>query len=233
MKKYILFLAFFGILWAQDEVKINPALLKSLESAVEARFLEHYKSYNIKIEHLQIDPSTNLDLSKFKLEQIIFDESNLKKDNGSFEARLRHNDKIQRAFFSFKINAKIDALSAINNIKTNEVISENNAQISQIPIARNMRLPAKGNILNEYSAKSFIPSGSVIERSKITPKIIVNKGDVMSVVYKINGIDIYFDAKTLENGHLGQVIRAQNMQSNKNINIEIRSSKNAIFRGEK
>lgn len=209
------------------KTSLNPALIKEIKNFVESKFLEYYKAYNIKINYIEVAPTLDANLDKFRVDKIIFDNRDLRKDNGNFEVHLVHNQKRQKVFFKFSINAIIDALSATENIKSGTVLDSNNTTISQIQIAKNMQLPANKNILNEYSAKSFISSGSVIVDSKITPKIIVNKGDIIEVNYKIDNIDISFSAKALESGYINQIIKAQNIQSNKDIIVEILSDKSA------
>lgn len=203
----------------------NQALINAIKSAVEARFLEHYKAHNIKINSLEITPLISQNLAKFKLEHINFDL--VRKTSGNFEVQIRHNELKKRVFFSFTIDATLDALSATSSIKTGEVISEHNSTRAQIPLTRNMALPASTEIVNEYEAKSFIAGGATILPSKITPKIIVRKGDILSVAFRDGDINIVFSVRALENGAKGQNIRAENTQSNKTLRVIILNSKTA------
>lgn len=231
-----------GFIYAQDNATIqapdeNPInkeigqntkiIISDVESFVKNRFLEFYKPYNIQINDLSVAPTMDINLNKMKIDKIIFDDRLLRRDSGNFEVHLYHNEKRQRVFFTFNINAIIDALSASNNIKTNEVITNNNSQITQIQITKTMQIPVSTNILDEYSAKSFIPSGAVITPSKIMLKTLVQKGDIIEVLYNEQNIDISFNAKALESGSKGQIIKAQNTQSDKVVNIEILSPKTA------
>lgn len=205
----------------------NPALINAIKSAVEKRFLDYYKNYNIKINNLEITSVIERNLAKYSLEKIIFDDRDLRKDSGNFEVHLRHNERKKKAFFNFQINAVIDSLSAVGSIKSGEVINKNNTTITQIPIAKNMTLPVNAEILGQYSAKSFIAGGSSIVASKITPKIIVRKGDILSVAFKDSDISINFSVRAMEDGAINQSIRAQNTQSNRELNVIILDSKNA------
>lgn len=235
MKKIVFFMLFcvaFGAESSLDSANAdiqNPALIKTIKSAVEARFLEHYKSYNIKINSLEITPLISQNLAKFSVEHINFDL--VRKTSGNFEVQVRHNERKKRVFFNFKIDATLDAISALGSIKTGEVISTHNTAHTQIPLTRNMALPASAEILNEYEAKSFIAGGATILPSKITPKIIIRKGDVLSVAFVDSGIGIVFSVRALENGAKGQNIRAQNTQSEKEIIVTIIDEKNAKMGG--
>ncbi|MGX2982143.1 flagellar basal body P-ring formation chaperone FlgA [Helicobacter sp. 23-1045] len=205
----------------------NPALINAIKSAVEKRFLDYYKKYNITINNLEIAPVIERNLAKYRLEKIIFDDRDLRKDSGNFEVHIRHNERKKRVFFNFQINAIIDSLSAVGSIKSGEVIDKNNTMIAQIPLTKNLTLPVSAEILGEYEAKSFIAGGASIVASKITPKIIVRKGDILSVAYKNSDINITFSVKATQDGAKGQTIRAQNSQSGKALNVIIVDSKNA------
>lgn len=230
MKKILFFILFcvaFGAESSADSANSiqNQTLINAIKKAVEARFLEHYKNHNIKINALEIVPLISQNLAKFSLEHINFDL--VRKTSGNFEVQIRHNERKKRVFFSFQIDATLDALSALGSIKTGEVISTHNTARTQVPLTRNMALPASAEILNEYEAKSFIAGGATILPSKITPKIIVRKGDVISVALKEGDISIVFSVRALENGARGQNIRAQNTQSQKEIIVTIMDEKNA------
>ncbi len=205
----------------------NPALINAIKSAVEKRFLDYYKNYNIAISNLEIAPVIERNLAKYTLEKIIFDDRDLRKDSGNFEVHIRHNERKKRVFFNFQINAIIDSLSAVGSIKSGEVIDKNNTTITQIPITKNLTMPVSAEILGQYEAKSFIASGASIVASKITPKIIVRKGDILSVAYKNSDINITFSVKAMQDGAKGQTIRAENTQSNRELNVIILDSKSA------
>ena len=209
----------------------NPALINAIKSAVEKRFLDYYKKYNIAINNLDIAPVIERNLAKYSLEKIIFDDRDLRKDSGNFEVRIRHNERKKRVFFNFQINATIDSLSAVGSIKSGEVIDKNNTMIAQIPLTKNMVLPVSAEILGQYEAKSFISGGASIVASKITPKIIVRKGDILSVDFRNNDIGIKFNVRALEDGAVNQSIRAQNTQSNRELNVIILDSKSAKIGG--
>lgn len=202
-------------------------LISQIENFIKEKFMDTYKNYNIKINHIDVSPAISTNLNKLKLDKIIFDDRLLKRDSGNFEVHLYHNQKRQKVFFNFNINANIDALTATNNIKTGEVITDNNSQITQINIEKNIQLPALSNIVNEYSAKSFIPSGGIITQSKITPKIVVQKGDIVEVTHNQSGISIIFNAEALESGANGENIKAQSLQGDKVVNIKITGPKKA------
>lgn len=205
----------------------NPALIAAIKSAVEKRFLDYYKNYNIQINDLEITPVIERNLAKYRLEKIVFDNRDLRKTSGNFEVHIRHNERSKKVFFNFQINATIDSLNAVGSIKSGEIIDKNNTTITPIPLTKNLSLPVSAEILGQYEAKSFISGGSSIVASKITPKIIVRKGDILSVDYNNSDISINFSVRAMQDGALGQNIRAQNTQSNRDLNVIILDSKTA------
>lgn len=224
---FILFLTLSYADQIDQQSQDSRILISHIESFVKNRFLQYYKIHNIQINDISVSPAMNVNLNKMKIDKIIFDDRLLKRDSGNFEVHMHHNEKRQRVFFTFNINAIIDALSASNNIKTNEVITKSNTQMTQIPITKTMQIPALPTILNEYSTKSFIPNGAVITPAKIMPKILVNKGDIIEVFYDDQNINVSFSAKALESGAKGETIRAKNTQSDKIIDVSILSQKKA------
>lgn len=213
----------------EEDKKAQIVIINELKNFVENKFQDFYKDYNITITNLSIKPAIDTKLNKMVIDSIKFDDKLLRTNSGNFEVILKHNEKKQRVFFTFDINASIDVLIASSSIKTNEVLSNVNTENSKMQISKIIQLPSKNNVLDNYQAKSFITIGSVIINSKITPKIIVNKGDLINTKYKSNGIEIVFDAKASENGALNQEIKAQSVQGNKDIKIKIISSKEAIL----
>lgn len=212
-----------------DENLSQKAIIEHVKKFVEKKFADFYKNYNIEIMDISIKPAINANLNKMTVESIKFDDKLLKSNEGNFEVNLKHNEKKQRIFFTFNINASIDALLATSNIKTGEVLSEINTENTRMQVSRLLQLPSNIDILNNYQAKSFISMGSIIINSKITPKIIVNKGEVISVRYKSNGIEMIFDAKALEDGAINQNIKAQSVQGGKDIKIKIFNAKEALL----
>lgn len=205
----------------------NPALIAAIKSAVEKRFLDYYKNYNIQINDLEITPLLTRNLAKYRLEKIIFDNRDLRKISGNFEVHIRHNERSKKVFFNFQINATIDSLNAVGNIKSGEIIDKNNTTITPIPLTKNLSLPVSTDILGQYEAKSFISGGSSIVASKITPKIIVRKGDILIVDFKDSDISINFSVRAMQDGAINQSIRAQNTQGNRELNVIILDSKTA------
>lgn len=234
--RILFILLFFNFIFAEGVADDNATapisqnekmIIAQIESFIKDKFMATYKPYNIIINHLEVAPAISTNLNKLKLDKIVFDDKLLRRDSGNFEVHLYHNQKRLKVFFTFSINASIDALSASNNIKTGEIITNNNSQITQLHIDRNMQLPVSLSIINEYSAKSFIPNGSIITQTKITPKIIVKKGDIVEVSYSDNNINIIFNAEALENGAKGESIKAQSLQGDKVVNIKILAPKKA------
>ena len=80
----------------------NPALINAIKSAVEKRFLDYYKNYNITISNLEIVPVIERNLAKYTMEKIIFDDRDLRKESGNFEVHIRHNERKNACFSTFK-----------------------------------------------------------------------------------------------------------------------------------
>ena len=231
--RILIFLLLFNVVYTQ-EIDNNATIsqnskviISTIESFIEDKFRATYKSYNITIHHIEVSPVMQINLNKLKIDKIIFDDRLLRQDSGNFEVHLYHNQKRQKVFFSFNINASLDALAASNNIKTNEVITNNNSTITQIHIDKNMQLPAPLNIIDEYAAKSFIPSGAIILDSKIAPKTIVQKGDIIEVFYSDDNINITFNAEALKSGANGEIIKAKSLQGDRIVDIKILGPKKA------
>ena len=226
----LVLICFFSFSFSKDEVKkLNQEIqTDKVKNLIEAKFMDFYKKYNIEINNLDIKLISNIDISKMEFESLNFDDKLLLTNSGNFDAFFKHNEKRQKLFFNFNINAFIDALNSTSAIKTGEILDSNNTQTTRINLTKMTQMPSLLNILNEYSAKSFIPPSSIITNNKITPKIILQKGDSISVKYSKDGIDIVFNAKALEDSPLGGKIKALTPQG-KNINIKVLSPKEAIL----
>ena len=234
--RILFFLLFLNFIYAETILDNNvtipisqnhKAIISQIESFIKDKFIATYKPYNIVIHNIEVSPAIQINLNQLKIDKIIFDDRLLRRDSGNFEVHLYHNQKHQKVFFSFNINATIDALSASSDMKTNEVITNNNSTITQIYIDKNMQLPASLNIIDEYSAKSFIPNGAIISNTKITPKIIVQKGDILEVFYNDDNINIIFNAEALKSASIGEIIKAKSLQGDRIVNIKILGDKKA------
>lgn len=86
-------------------------------------------------------------------------------------------------------------------------------------------------VIGMQAAKSLFPGRAIFEADLQQPNLI-EKNQVVTVVYSRGGLNIYTEGRTLDGGVLGDLIRVMNLESRKTIVGKIQSDGSIAVGGE-
>ena len=81
------------------------------------------------------------------------------------------------------------------------------------------------------SLKRQMAQGQPIRKSDIERPVIINKGALITLVYRSPGIILTAEGRALSDGGAGDVIRIINTQSNRTVQAKVVASNEAIVAG--
>lgn len=73
----------------------------------------------------------------------------------------------------------------------------------------------KSDSLKRLQAKRNLSSNSILNTANVAPKLLVTSGQKVTIILKINGLQIKSTGLALQSASLGQLIKVRNTQSNK------------------
>jgi flagella basal body P-ring formation protein FlgA len=182
-----------------------------LFASAKQELINFYKKHYPNIEIISI--YTQKPFPK-KYKTISFKLANPKQASG--------NLIIDNKYYFYRINAKLKVFVADKVIKKNEFIYPN--VIQKVVNFRHFYSPPLLKINQNLIASKVISKNAVITKynTRIKPDIL--KGDIVSVVFKGNGIEIYSKGKALNDANINDKIK---VEINRKI-YEGRVNKNSI-----
>lgn len=186
--------------------KQSPIDTTLIQNSIKKLYTQKYK--NIKISSLTLAPTRYLDkLSKNYT--IHFNKRAHLSKKGILYIKTNDNKKI---FFNYEIVASVSVLAARNNIKKDSELSSINTQKNSIILDRFRAMPLQELHVGRYQAKHNLKINKIITSRDVTGLYLVKRGSNLNVSLQNAGIDIFFSAKALQNGRLGDTISV--MQKN-------------------
>jgi len=167
-----------------------------LFASVKNELIKFYKKYYPNIEIISI--YTQKPFPK-KYKTISFRLANPKFPSG--------NLIIDNKYYFYKIKAKLKVYIANKVIKKNELIYPN--VIFKKVNFRHFYSPPLLKITNNLIASKVISKNAVITKDNTRIKPIILQGDIVSVVFIGNGIEIYSKGKALNDANKGEIIKVQ------------------------
>ncbi len=177
-----------------------------------------YKRYypSIYIKNIFLKTSSKASFSKEDIKKIEISSNSLKREKGFLKVFLKNG---KRVHFSYKIEAFIEVLKANRDIKKEESILPSFFSKSEVKFRFFYQKPVtKGNFLG-FKAKRFIKEGEILTKNMIKKRGDIEKGERVKAFIKDNGITVSFDAVSLDEGTIGDVIR-------------VKKDKGKIFKGK-
>lgn len=186
--------------------KQSPIDTTLIQNSIKKLYTQKYK--NIKISSLTLAPTRYLD-KLYKNYTIHFNKRAHLSKKGILYIKTNDNKKI---FFNYEIVASVSVLAARNNIKKDSELSSINTQKNSIILDRFRAMPLQELHVGRYQAKHNLKINKIITSRDVTGLYLVKRGSNLNVSLQNAGIDIFFSAKALQNGRLGDTISV--MQKN-------------------
>ena len=112
------------------------------------------------------------------------------------------------------------------SLNRGDVIGERDIDMIDIPqkdLATNVIL--KPDDLMGMTPRQVVLAGQPINSNQVQAPIIINRGDIVTMQFNANGLQLTAQGKALENGAKGDKIRVENVSSNKTIIAQVTNTK--------
>ncbi len=194
--------------------KRSPIDTTLIQNSIKKLYTQKYKT--IKISSITIIPTHYLE----KLPQnysVHFNERAHLSKKGVLYIKTDDNKKI---FFNYQILAAVSVLTARNNIKKDSELSSVNTRKKSIILNKFRAMPLQGLHVSSYQAKHNLKTNDIITNRDVIGLYLVKRGSNVSVSLQNEGIDIFFSAKALQNGRLGDSISVM-QKNNKKLKVVV------------
>lgn len=111
-----------------------------------------------------------------------------------------------------------ETVFARNTIRAREVISADSVFVKMVETAGAAQ--SLGDVIGS-EAKRAIYAGHPVLVSNITQAAAIERNEVVTAIFELNGLTISTEARALERGAVGDVIRAMNLTSRNTIRAEV------------
>jgi len=163
-----------------------------IENNISKVYKEAYPTINIK----NIILSKNI---KKPIHLIDISNINIKRNSGTI--------KVNNLYLFYKLDASIKVLKSTNIINKNEKLTTTNTILKQIPF-KGFYSPPLTSYTNNV-AKMYIPKNAIIYDYMITTANAIQKGEKINIISNSGGIEISFQAISLQNGKPGDIIKVK------------------------
>lgn len=192
------------------------------EEGIKEYILSQYKALypHFELESISIDMPKSLN-PQAKIRKLSLPNNATKKPNGTIIATILQGKGVVSVPIGYHIYANVLIVQATLSIKTGTDITQQNTQTQWISISAIKGNPLPPQEIGNVSARSLIPPNSIITRDKVQERILVRKGDKITGLYKSQSMQAQIALKALQNGSKGNIIKAQNLQSGKILQVRI------------
>lgn len=192
------------------------------EENIKEYILSQYKALypHFELESISIDIPKNLN-PKAKIRKLSLPSNATKKPSGTIIATILQGKGVVSVPIGYHIYANVLIVQATLSIKTGTDITQQNTRTQWISLSAIKGNPLPPQEIGNVSARSLIPPNSIITRDKVQERILVRKGDKITGLYKSQSMQAQIALKALQNGSKGNIIKAQNLQSGKILQVRI------------
>lgn len=192
------------------------------EDNIKEYILSQYRALypHFELESISIDIPKSLN-PKAKIRKLSLPSNATKKPSGTIIATILQGKGVVSVPIGYHIYANVLIVQATLSIKTGTDITQQNTQTQWISLSAIKGNPLLPQEIGNVSARSLIPPNSIITRDKVQERILVRKGDKITGLYKSQSMQAQIALKALQNGSKGNIIKAQNLQSGKILQVRI------------
>ncbi|MGX2972757.1 flagellar basal body P-ring formation chaperone FlgA [Helicobacter sp. T3_23-1059] len=197
---------------------LQKSTLTQIQNYIVSAYRTHYADFDFVLENIEVNIPKN---AQGKIQKLTLPNNAAKKTSGTLIATIMDSKSVVSVPISYTINASVLVLQARISIKSSTDITTQNAFATRVNLSLIKANPLPPKELGKISARSLIAPNSIITRDKIQDRILVRKGDKITCFYKSQSMQAQITLQALQNGQKGNVIKAQNLQSGKILQVRI------------
>lgn len=164
-------------------------------------------------------------LPKKEVPEAEIENISLRRDNNTFSATLAvpsKSNRLQTVKVGGSISRLVDVPVLRDTLAAGTIIGQRDINIAEIREKDiNPGTVLKAEDLIGTTPKRMIPAGKPIKALDIEQPLIVERGDLVTMIYREGTLLLTAKGKAMENGAKGDVIRVTNPNSNKTIEAEV------------
>ena len=214
-----LFLMTFSA-FGQDILLLNE---EDLGRAVRKEFENQGYGEDVEIEFF--GGKTSFVLQKAKLVKIMISNLKIDIEQGTFSSNAEifaDGESKDKTRLSGKYYIRVRAYVPETTIEKGILITED--MLKEISIRANR--VKENNIIDKekligLQAKKMLKAGKIVMDREVGQKVLIHKGDVVTVIYKSKGLQITSKAEAQEDGAAKQYIELTNTKSGKSFNARV------------
>jgi len=134
--------------------------------------------------------------------KIVIKKSSLHKNSGTFYIKTDTN----KYFFTFNIKATLAVIKTKNSVKNREKLNAYNTYDDEIEFQNFNSTPLQNISLGEVITARSIKKGTIITQQHVKKTPLIRKYDRVRIQLNDGTVFIEFDAKSLKDGSLGDII---------------------------
>ena len=200
---------------------IESALLKKIQLSSPFLHIETKPKITSKT-HLPVD------FKRYEFIDVQLQESVVKKNNGTFVALFKADNKEKKLYFSYEMNAKAMAFKAKRNLLNGKILTDDDYESVWMSLDA---LPPRV-LLNEIpqnsSTKASLKEGQVLMEYHLEVKKLLSKKETIKALFKDQGLVIEVQATLMDDANIGEIVKIKTEQG-KTLNAKIISAKEAVI----
>ena len=184
-------------------IKVKVKLVDQLERVKEEiknylknNFLAKNSSFKVELKYYSLELPENI---KVKIDRV-------RHNRGSFSI-LWEGKVIKRGFFSFSLQKVVKVPVALREIKAGEVIQKDDFKWCEKVVEEDNDYKSV-NPLGMVAARNILPE-TIIQNYDIRKKILVKKGQLISLIKKSGEITLLLKGIAMEAGGKGEIIKVR------------------------
>ncbi len=217
----VIFMAVFA-LYITGNVVASPAYEahSSLQQAVKTYLHDNYADqYDLTLKFGRLDKRLRLKKCKTRLQ--VFTTSN-QQPFGPSSIGVRCENPDWRVRLPVHVHAYTNVIVAKHPIPRGDMITKHHLKFVRHDVGRyHAGVFTDINNLLGMIAKRPIRNTAVITAQMVKPRLLVSRGEMVTIIAEGNGLKIRTAGKALMDGHHGQVISVKNNRSGRKLSAEV------------
>ena len=189
--------------------KRSPINRKKIIRKIQELYKRKYRFITIK--SISVEPNVYMEkLPSFYT--VHFEEKPYLSSIGVLYIKTQERREI---FFHYFINAKVTIYQAKRDIRRGTHLENRNCQKKSIILDRFWSMPVQDINKHQYQSKYNIRTGHTITMRNVTGLNLVKRGSQVNIFMDEGNMQIFFSAKALQNGKLGDTITVRSREGRK------------------
>lgn len=194
--------------------------IDKIKNKIASEYQNYYKDYAIDIEEIIPHFRANSQIHEVQITNITLLNSSLPASS-YLRLDFLYKGKKFHQVLNYEVKATLRALYAKTSIQKNEEISKEKIYTQRLPLRSLKSMIMKESQIGKFSAKTHIPSNSLILLQHTASKILIHKNMPFIGTYQTNSLSAQTTLIAKQDGRENDIIQAINPESNKSVRVRV------------